>query len=289
LGISPGTVASHITSIHLKLGISRRRQIGLVLERKQVDDLKSSVQAFTTAQLTGKEKNRSMKVLVIDDEPDILEVVSLCFEVRWPEASVLTAPTGELGIEEVKSKLPDVTILDIGLPDIDGFEVCRQIREFSNVPIIMLTVHKAEEDIIKALEMGADDYITKPFRPVEFLARVKAVLRRSQLSPISDGEAVFQFGNLLVDFAHGEVYVNNQPIQLTPTEYKLFHHLVKSAGKIVASKALLDDIWGDEYRGEPYFLAVRLAQLKQKLEGHPHARRLMVNEEPEGFALIPTS
>ncbi len=118
-----------------------------------------------------------MKILIIEDDPDVVEVVQLCFELRWRHSQALVATTGAQGIELVESEAPDIVILDLGLPDIDGLEVCRQIRAFSDVPIVMLTVRDSEVDIVKGLEIGADDYITKPFRHIELLARVQAVLR----------------------------------------------------------------------------------------------------------------
>lgn len=259
------------------------------MAEKHVEDGKSGVQAGTTSEISGEEESRRMKALVIDDDPDIVEVVSLCFELRWPDATVLSASTGELGIKQLKSEKFDITILDIGLPDIEGFEVCRRIRAFSYMPVIMLTVRKEREEIIKALDLGADDYIAKPFRPVEFLARVNAVLRRNQLSTVSSGEVAFQVGDFMIDFGHGEVHIDNQSIQLTGTEYQLFYHLVKNAGKMVASKTLLNNIWGEEYRSEPYFLAARFTQLKQKLEGHFPVRRLILKERPEGYTLVAPS
>src|SRR3972149_9617659 len=127
-----------------------------------------------------------MKVLIIEDDPDVVEVVQLCFELRWRHSQALVASTGAQGIELVESESPDIVILDLGLPDMDGLEVCRQVRSFSDVPIVMLTVRDSEVDIVKGLEMGADDYITKPFRHIELLARVQAVLRRAPAWPLGD-------------------------------------------------------------------------------------------------------
>ena len=231
------------------------------------------------------ELGKAMKVLVVEDDSDISELVSLCFETRWPDATVECAPGGEMGIDMTRNYNPDIIILDIGLPDIDGFEVCSRIRSFSDVPIVMLTVRDSREDIIKGLEIGADDYITKPFIPAELLARVKAVLRRTQMPHLRDKEMVFARGDLIIDFKHGEVYANNEPITLSPTEYQLFYQLVKNAGKVVASQALLDDIWGPEYRDEPYFLAARFTRLNEKLSNTPNGRKLAIAPSEDGYTL----
>jgi len=149
-----------------------------------------------------------MKILVVDDSPEVTEAVSLCFELRWPHSNVFSALTGSKGIEMVESETPDLLILDIGLPDMDGFEVCRQVRSFSEVPIIMLTVRDRDVDVARGLELGADDYITKPFSHIEFLARVQAVLRRAQTLPSGSGEPPFQSGELWMDF-NSRYYNNN--------------------------------------------------------------------------------
>ena len=226
-----------------------------------------------------------MKVLVVEDDSNTSEVVALCFETRWPDAIMAYAPGGEAGIDMVRDDNPDITILDVQLPDIDGFEVCSRIRSFSDVPIVMLTVRDDQEDIIKGLEIGADDYITKPFRPVELLARVNAVLRRTQMAHLRNEEMVFQRGDLIIDFKHGKVYANNEPITLSPTEYQLFYQLVKNVGKVVASQTLLGDICGPEYRDEPYFLAARFTRLNDKLNHNSNGRKLALASSEDGYSL----
>ena len=143
-----------------------------------------------------------MNFLVIEDDLDVFEVVSLSIEMRWTDANVLNAPTGELGLHMARTEEPDVVMLDIGLPDIDGFEVCARIRGFSDVPIVMLTVRDTREDVIKGLDLGADDYIVKP---EELLARVNAILRRFEMTHLRDVEIIFRQGDLIINFRHGEV------------------------------------------------------------------------------------
>ena len=159
-----------------------------------------------------------MKILVVDDEPDIIEVVNLCFSLRWPEAEVTAASTGEEALKLVEQDRPDFILLDINLPGIDGFTVCQEIRSFTDVPIVMLSARDSEVDKVRGLEMGADDYITKPFSHLELLARVRAVVRRYQAQMPSVGE-VFESGNLKIDYASRTVTVNGNQVRLTPTEY----------------------------------------------------------------------
>src|SRR3970282_1058013 len=159
-----------------------------------------------------------MKVLIVDDEPDVIEVVNLCSNLRWPEADVVSATTGEGGLLLGEYEKPDLILLDIMLPDTDGFQLCQEIRRFSDVPIVMLTARAGEVDKVRGLEMGADDYITKPFSHLELLARVRAVLRRyeSQLPAIGE---VFESGDLRIDFASRSVTIRGRPGRLTPTAY----------------------------------------------------------------------
>lgn len=224
-----------------------------------------------------------MKILVIEDDPDVVEVVSLCFEMRWPNATIVSSGTGEAGIDLVEVESPDIVILDIGLPDIDGYQVCKEIRRFSDVPIVMLTVRSNEADIVKGLEMGADDYITKPFKHIELLARVQSVLRRSQMMPQTGEQQVFQKDDLVVDFANREVRIGDELIRLTSTEYNLLYHLIKNAGKVLQHKTLLGKVWGREYVDETNYLKVHIQHLRQKLGDDPNNPRLIITERGAGY------
>jgi two-component system KDP operon response regulator KdpE len=176
-----------------------------------------------------------VKVLVVDDSSEIVEVVSLCFKMRWSGTQVVSAGDGQSGIDMVEAENPDVVILDVGLPDMDGFEALREIRRFSQVPVIMLTVRGEDVDIARGLELGADDYMTKPFSHVELMARVQAVLRRVQGRVVAgDEQEPFSGGKLWVDFSNGEVKVSGKPVKLTATEYKLLYQLIKNEGMITA-------------------------------------------------------
>ena len=224
-----------------------------------------------------------MKILVVDDSPEVTEAVSLCFELRWPHSNVFSALTGSKGIEMVESETPDLLILDIGLPDMDGFEVCRQVRSFSEVPIIMLTVRDRDVDVARGLELGADDYITKPFSHIEFLARVQAVLRRAQTLPSGSGEPPFQSGELWMDFNSREVRVKGDLIKLTPTEYSLLYHLVKNAGRVLTHRTLLAKVWGPEYVDATNYLKVHIQHLRQKLGDTAASPRYITTEHGVGY------
>ncbi len=226
-----------------------------------------------------------MKILVIDDEPDVIEVVNLCFSLRWPEADVRSAATGEQGIELVESERPDLVLLDVVLPGMDGFEVCHDIRRFSDVPIVMLSARDGEMDKVRGLEMGADDYITKPFSHMELLARVRAVLRRyeSQLPAVGDS---FESGDLRIDYASRQVEVAGNPVRLTPTEYSLLFHLTRNAGRVLPHHTLLAKVWGREYTEEIDYLKVYIRRLRQKLETAPEAVGRIVSERGVGYKFV---
>ena len=225
-----------------------------------------------------------MKVLVIDDDPDVLEVVSLTFEMRWPDSTIVSAPNGDAGIEMVDTENPALVILDIGLPDMDGYTVCQEIRRFSDVPIVMLTVRDKEADIVKGLQLGADDFVAKPFRPIEFMARVQSVLRRAHTTAYAGGdEKPFQHASLLVDFNKHEVFLGEKRLKLTPTEYQLLYHLTKNAGKVMTHRTLLGRVWGREYLDETNYLKVHIKHLRQKLDDDPAEPKYIVTERTVGY------
>lgn len=230
-----------------------------------------------------------MQVLVIEDDLDVFDIVQLCINARWPEAIVRHGVSGELGLQMARTQEPDIVILDIGLPGIDGFEVCSRIRGFSDVPIVMLTVRHTNEDIARGLQLGADDYIAKPFRPSDFVARVNAVLRRLRMTYLREAEMAFRQDDLSINFYHGEVRANTEPIKLAPTEYQLFYHLIQDAGRVVASQTLIDHIWGREYRSSPFFLSSSIARLRNTLHGYPQTRNIVLQEEPAGYSLALTA
>lgn len=226
-----------------------------------------------------------MKVLVVDDEPDVIEVVNLCFGLRWPEADVVSAKSGEEALRMLEQDPPDLILLDIVLPGIDGFEVCQEVRRISDVPIIMVSARDSEVDKVRGLEMGADDYITKPFSHLELLARVRAVLRRYQNQLPAVGE-VFESGDLRIDYASRQVTVGGREVRLTPTEYSLLFHLTRNAGRVLPHHTLLAKVWGREYTDEIDYLKVYIRRLRQKLEGDPESIGQIISERGVGYKFV---
>jgi len=226
-----------------------------------------------------------MKVVIIEDDPDIVEAVSLCFDLRWPGVEVVSANEGIAGLDLIEKESPDITMLDVGLPDIDGFEVCRRIRLFSDVPIIMLTVKDQEFDKVKGLELGADDYITKPFSHVELLARIKAVLRRSTMPQLEKEEEPLTVNKLRIDFASHEVRVDGVEVKLTPIEYRLLHSLARNAGRVIPHRVLLEKVWGADYVDSTDYLKVYMQRLRAKLSYDPQNSKLIVSERGVGYKL----
>ncbi len=230
-----------------------------------------------------------MKVLIIDDEPDVVEALTLTFNLQWQEWEVLSANDGESGLEIFNRENPDVVILDIGLAKMSGFEVLQRIREVSDVPVLMLTVKEEEMAKVKALELGADDYITKPFSTLELLARIKAVLRRAEMPPPITVYPTFTTGDLSVSFGSREVTVRGQPVKLTPIEYNLLFHLVRNAGRVLPHKTLLAKVWGQEYGGDLTSLKVYIRRLRQKIENDPNNPQYIVTERGVGYRFIKTA
>jgi two-component system KDP operon response regulator KdpE len=227
-----------------------------------------------------------MKILVIDDEPDVIESVRLGFTLQWREIDVVGAVNGESGLDILEHERPDIVLLDIGLPDIDGFEVLRQIRAFSDVPVVMLTAHDDSMDKVKGLELGADDYVTKPFNHLELMARVKAVLRRLDMPAPASRTPSFRSGDLEVDFARQEARLRGQRLDLTPTEYKLLYHLIRNAGHILQHGTLLAKVWGREYVDEVDYIRVYIRRLREKLGDNPENPRYIRTERGLGYRFV---
>jgi DNA-binding response OmpR family regulator len=220
-------------------------------------------------------------VLVVDDEPRYLRLIRFNLEAEGYQ--VTCAATGEEGLSALAVQVPDLVILDIMLPGQDGFQVCGHIREVSTVPIIMLTARGAEEDKVKGLHLGADDYVVKPFSAQELLARVEAVLRRARVAETPRGTASFAAGDLNVDFLTRRGTARGQEVRLSPTEYRLLQYLVTNAGKTVTQDELLEKVWGSGYRGEHEVLRVTVWRLRQKIEDDPQHPQLIVTVPGVGY------
>ena len=229
-----------------------------------------------------------MRVLVIEDSTELIQTVAMTFELRWTEAELISTSYGQKGVELAKEQLADIIILDLGLPDMDGFEVLRQIRGFSDVPLIILTGREKEMDKIKGLELGADDYIVKPFSVGEFLARVKATLRRSQMpvKKVKVGQKPFIRGRLRIDFATREVSVDNKPVKLTRSEYYLLYELVTNEGRVLSSQVLIDKVWGPEHKVDTESVKVYIKSLRENLEEYPHNPKMILNVGDTDYKFI---
>jgi two-component system KDP operon response regulator KdpE len=227
-----------------------------------------------------------MKILVVDDEPDVVESVRLGFTLQWRDVDLLEAGEGQRALDIVEQDHPDIVLLDVGLPGIDGYEVLRQIRAFSDVPVVMLTARDDAMDKVKGLELGADDYVTKPFNHLELMARVKAVLRRLEMPPPTSRAPSFQAGDLEVDFARREVRLRGTRVDLTPTEYKLLYHLVRNAGHVLEHGTLLAKVWGRDYLDEVDYVRVYIRRLRDKLGDLAESPRYIETERGLGYRFI---
>ena len=224
-----------------------------------------------------------MKVLVVDDAAEVIEAVTVSFTLQWRETEVIGADNGEAALDLVEREHPDVVLLDITMPGMSGFETLREIRAFSDVPVIMLTARDDVLDKVKGLELGADDYVTKPFDHLELLARVKALLRRLDMPQPTSRAPSFRSGDLEVDFAAQEVRLRGEPVPLTATEYKLLYHLVRNAGHVLRHETLLAKVWGREYVDEIDYLRVYIRRLRRKLEEDPERPRHILTERGLGY------
>lgn len=224
-----------------------------------------------------------IRFVVIEDEAPIRRFLKASLDRK--EAEWFEAETGEQGTRLVAQKNPDIVLLDLGLPDQDGHEVLRSLREWTDVPIIVLTARGQERDKLLALDAGADDYVTKPFSMAELMARVRAALRRSQRSqPVT--EPLFESGGLKVDFEARRVFVDQEEVRLTPIEYQLLALLARYAGKVLTHRNLLSEIWGPGYEYSTHTLRVHMAAIRQKIEQDPAHPRFIRTETGVGYRLL---
>lgn len=224
------------------------------------------------------------KILVVDDEKRMVRFIQLNLEQDGFQ--VVTAYNGNEALDQVRTQLPDLVLLDIMMPDIDGFEVLKKIREVNDVPVIMLTAKGEEDDRVKGLELGADDYITKPFSPRELVSRIKAVLRRTKTFQEDQVDVVEVDDRLKVDFSRREVWVEGEKVDLRPTEYRLLYHLVKNAGWVNTHEQLLTKVWGFEYRDEPHYVRLYVNYLRKKLEEDPSNPEYILTERGVGYRFV---
>ena len=222
-------------------------------------------------------------ILVVDDEPQILRVLRASLPARGYQ--VRTAPGGDEALDEVRKEMPDLIILDLAMPGTSGLDVCRRVREFSSVPIVVLSAKGSEVDKVNALDLGADDYVTKPFGMDELLARVRAVLRRF---PASDGDSsILRVGDLSLDIPERRVVAAGTEVKLTPKEFEILKYLMSNIGKVVTHRALLQAVWGFESTEQTEYLRVFINQLRRKIEPDPQHPRYIVTEPWVGYRLAP--
>ncbi len=223
-------------------------------------------------------------VLVVDDEPRIIRFVRINLEMEG--FRVIEAADGLEALTQVREKMPDMVLLDVMMPEMDGFETLRMIREVSSVPVIMLTVRSAEEDKVKGLDLGADDYVTKPFSPRELVSRVRAVLRRFQAVSPAEASVLDIDDYLSIDFNTAEVIVQGERVKLRPTELRLLRHLVENAGWTVPHATLLSRVWGYEYKDEISYLRLYVNYLRKKIEPDPSNPRYILTERGMGYRFV---
>jgi DNA-binding response OmpR family regulator len=229
-----------------------------------------------------KERKR---ILVVDDESRMIGFIRMNLELEGYQ--VLEAHDGLEALEMVCTQLPDLILLDIMMPEIDGFETLRLLREFSNVPVIMLTAKGEENDKVYGLELGADDYVTKPFGPRELSSRVRAVLRRAEMPSVTPDQAILKIDDhLSVDFNRREAIVDGEHVKLRPTEYRLLYHLIENAGWTVPHDQLLAKVWGYEYRDETHYVRLYVNYLREKIEKDPSHPRYILTERGVGYRFV---
>lgn len=221
------------------------------------------------------------RILLVEDEARYRRLVQFNLETNGHNVSC--AATGDEALKTFAEEMPDMVILDIMLPGMDGFEVCRRIRDMSTVPIIMLTALGSEGDKVKGLRLGADDYITKPFSAQELLARVEAVFRRVSFYEVSHEQSSFSFGDLHIDLVRHQVFLGDNVISLSPTEYRVLHFFATNAGKALTQDDILEHVWGVDYRGDHEVLRVTIWRLRNKLQDDPHHPQFITTVPGVGY------
>jgi len=228
----------------------------------------------------------TLRLLIAEDARDVAEGIAFAARMHWPDCRVTVAPDGQEALDRFAAMGADLIILDVAMPPPDGFEVCRRIRAVSQVPILMLTVRDGTADKVRALDLGADDYLTKPFDPLELLARLRALLRRTRdTPPMSD--RVIVVGDVALHPATREVHLRGAAVRLTASEYRLLEALMRDAGTVRSHAFLLGQVWGEEYHGDVQSLKVFVRRLRQKLEDDPQQPRYIQTEWGVGYRFVP--
>jgi DNA-binding response OmpR family regulator len=226
-------------------------------------------------------------ILTADDDPQLLRLVTRNLQLEGYD--VLAAIDGQQALAQIEQEMPDLVLLDVMMPKMDGFTVCHRVREFSTVPIIIVTARGQDQDKVRGLDLGADDYLTKPFSVDELLARVRAVLRRTQFTAkdnSQDMQTSAMIGDLEIDYSQHLVKMADREIALTPTEYRILAYLAQNAGRVLTQDLLLEHVWGGEYLGESHMLQVNINRLRRKLEVDPTHPRYILTKVGVGYYLV---
>jgi DNA-binding response OmpR family regulator len=223
-------------------------------------------------------------ILIADDETRMRRFIKMNLDLEGYR--VIEASNGLEALDRAREDLPDLVLLDVMMPELDGFETLRIIRETSTVPVIMLTVRDDEEDKVRGLELGADDYVTKPFSPRELNSRIKAVLRRTELDNPDSSSLVVVDDYLQIDFGKRQVFAGGKEVKLRPTEYRLLYHLVQNAGQVMTHEMILNKVWGYEYRDESQYVRLYITYLRQKIEPDPGNPRYILTERGVGYRFV---
>ena len=228
---------------------------------------------------------KKMTILTADDDPQLLRLVARNLELE--DYEVLVASDGKQALEQIEQHAPDLVLLDVMMPKMDGFTVCQRVREFSAVPIIIVTARGQDQDKVRGLDLGADDYLTKPFSIEELLARVRAVLRRAQFTASEQAHMMRMatIGDLTIDYAQHLVTMGEREIELTPIEYRILAYLSQNSGRVMTQDLLLEHIWGTEYVGEGHMLQVNINRLRRKIEPDPMHPRYILTKVGIGYLL----
>ncbi|MFN8458559.1 MAG: response regulator transcription factor [Anaerolineae bacterium] len=223
-------------------------------------------------------------ILIVDDEIRMRRFMKMNLDLEGYR--VIEASNGLEALDRIREDLPDLVLLDVMMPELDGFETLRIIRETSTVPVIILTVKDDEADKVKGLELGADDYVTKPFSPRELASRIKAVLRRTEMDAPAEKSMVVVDDYLKIDFNRRQVFAGGQEVKLRPTEYRLLYHLVKNAGQVLTHEVILSKVWGYEYRDESQYVRLYITYLRQKIEPDPSNPKYILTERGIGYRFV---
>lgn len=239
---------------------------------------------MTSPQMPRSNPKETRRILVVDDEPRMIGFIRMNMELE--NFQVSEAHNGLEALEMIRTQIPDLVLLDVMMPKLDGYETLRMLREFSTIPVIMLTAKGEDEDIVYGLELGADDYIPKPFSPRVLSSRVRAVLRRAEMPNTSEKAILKIDKRLSVDFNRREVIVEGEHIKLRPTEYRLLYHLIENAGWTVPHEQILAKVWGYEYRDEAHYVRLYVNYLREKIEKDPSNPQYILTERGVGYRFV---